>query len=50
MSPENRRITRDFVRYKKDPGCKLRLLKDKSTCYPGSEYLLFKLLILFNRL
>ena len=50
MSPENRRITRDFARYKKDPRCKLRLLKDKSTYYPGSEYLLFKLLILFNRL
>ena len=50
MSPENRRITRDFALYKKNPRCKLRLLKDKSTYYPGSEYLLFKLLILFNRL
>ena len=50
MTPANREITKAFAYYKIDPRYKWKLLRDRSTYYPGPEYLLFKLLILFNRL
>ena len=50
MSPEYRRITGDLAHYKENFKCKWRLLRDKSTNYPGIEFLFFKILILFNRI